>query len=361
MPISYEPARGLLEEIFADVEAELAQGIATPAPRETELFFNQIFESRTQAYREALIGCTLARIQGREIDIRLPYINQGEFAYNGRTLDERVVNPFLQSHRIPCSRGPFLSVFRRSVRFDETTRGGLKHPESYDAFLALITCLEHTDRDEQLKDFLRYLLYRFALLREASEINLSRLHRISLEQYDSFISGLLNIPSGGRIPVVLVLATFQAINEFFSLGWLIEYQGINVSDTASGAGGDITVRRGTEILMAAEVTVRPVDRTRVTAIFNTKIGPHGIEDYLFFVRPQNFSTEAKRQAAQYFAQGHEVNFIEIKNWILMCLATMGRKGRDAFNRKLFDLMSDQLMPSAMKAAWNQQIEQLVEI
>lgn len=360
MPINYDAVRSLLDETFDHVEAEMAQGVLAHSPHGAVSHFDTIFRSHTQAHREALIGCVLARIQDRNINIRLPYVNQGDLAYNGRTLDERVVNPFLQSHRIPCSRGPFLNVYRRSVRFDETTLMGIRHKEGYKALLALITFLENTGDEAELRQFLHYLLFQFALLREAAVIPLSHLQRISLDQYDSFISGLLSVPSGGRLPVVLVLAAFEAIREFFGLDWVIESQGINVSDAAARAGGDITIKRGSEILLAVEVTERPVDRSRVTATFNTKIGPHGIEDYLFFVRPETLTEEARLQASQYFAHGHEVNFIDIQNWIRMTLATMGRRGRDIFNRKLLALVGNHEMPKAIKVAWNRQIEVLLE-
>jgi hypothetical protein len=155
--------------------------------------------------------------------------------------------------------------------------------------------------------------------------------------------------------VLLVVATFNVIKEFFDLDWTIASQGINVADAASGAGGDITITSGGRIVMAVEVTERPVDRARVAATFNTKIAPAGIEDYLFFVRSSGVAPEARQQARQYFAQGHEVNFLEIKDWILMSLATMGRRGRASFNRALVGLLEAPDVPRTMKVAWNEQI------
>jgi hypothetical protein len=98
--------------------------------------------------------------------------------------------------------------------------------------------------------------------------------------------------------------------------WEIDYQGINVADAASGVGGDITITHEGKIVFAAEVTERPLERARIVATFNTKIAPNGIEDYLFFVRSETLADDARQQARQYFAQGHEVNFLEIKNWVL---------------------------------------------
>ena len=301
------------------------------------------------------MGCAIARIQDKSINIRQPYIGHGANSFNGRTLDERVINPFLHEKRIPSSCGPYLSVFRRSVQFDENTRSGVRDQRGYDAFLLLIGHLEAFLQDEDLLPFLRYFLYKFAQLRESSEIPISRLQRISLEQYDNLISGLLSTPSGGRFPVILIISTFTAIKEFFNLDWDISWQGINVADTASGVGGDITIGHSGVILMSVEVTERPVDRSRVVATFNTKIAPAGIEDYIFFTRSAEVAPEASQQARQYFAQGHEVNFVEIKNWVLMSLATIGRQGRDAFNRQLVSLLEEPDIPSALKVSWNEQI------
>lgn len=359
MPIDYDAARKLLDEVFGQAENDLLQGLPPSVDDRLRVACGELFGSRTQAYREVLLGCLIARIQDKKINIRHPYVEQGRNAFSGRSLDERVINSFLHEKRIPSSRGPYLSVFRRSVRFDETIRAGLRDKAAYSSFLGAVGYLESTSRKGELLKFLRYLLYRFAELREQATIPLSRLQRMSLTQYDGLISGLLGTPSGGRFPVLLVAATFSAIKEFFGLDWRVTYQGINVADAASGAGGDITITSAGQTLMAAEVTERPVDKSRVVATFNTKIAPTGIEDYLFFVRLSGVAPEAKQQAHQYFAQGHEVNFLEIKDWILMSLATMGKRGRATFNSILLGLLDASDIPRTLKVAWNEQVTKIV--
>lgn len=287
-------------------------------------------------------------------------MGHGEDAYNGRTLDERVVNPFLQDKRIPCSRGPFLSTFRRSVMFDELTRDGLRDRRGYDSLLALINMVASTNTDEDLKGILRYLLFRFIRLRTARDVPLARLHRISLEQYGQLLDGLLSTPSGGRFPLLLTEITFTTIKSTYSLDWTIEVQGINVADRPSGAGGDITIKRGTKVLMAAEVTERPVEKSRIIATFQTKIAPQGIEDYLFLLSEKP-DEEVMLQARQYFSQGHEVNFLSIKNWILVILATIGKTGRAIFNAVLSEKLQDADIPAALKMAWNKQVERVTSV
>jgi len=63
---------------------------------------------------------------------------------------------------------------------------------------------------------------------------------------------------------------------------------------------------------------------------------------------------------QYFAQGHEVNFLAIKEWVVMLLASMGVRGRSIFLSCILELIEDPTMPRSIKVAWNQSIAALVD-
>ena len=116
MILDYADARALLEQAF-DIPVD---GSAA-APEAFQSGAEALFRSNTQSYREVLLGCVLVRLLDPTADIRKPYMNQGDGAYNGRTLDERVVNPFLHDRLIPATRGPYLASFRRSVTFVPAT------------------------------------------------------------------------------------------------------------------------------------------------------------------------------------------------------------------------------------------------
>lgn len=364
MPIDYERAQILLQTTFSEVEADFLRGEKSEASQTIIEFCDQLFHSKTQAYREVLLGCILARLLDRTISIRQPYVNQGPSAFNGRTLDEKVVNPFLENNRIPSSQGPYLSVFRRSVEFNEATKEGLRDKSGYGAFLKVLQYAENTGSSEKLHSLLRYLLHRFLDLREQSQIELARLHRISLQQYQLLIDGLLQVPSGGRFPVLLVIATFRTIQQHFNCPWEVRFQGINVADAPSGAGGDITivsVSPEQRVLMVAEVTERAIDKNRIVTTFNSKIAPQGIADYLFLTKSAAVSPEVREQAGQYFAQGHEINFVLIRDWIYMVLATLGTRGRATFNQELLNLLVSPEVPKALKAAWNDRVSKLTTL
>jgi len=358
--IDYAKARVLLEKEFEQAERLVRESKAPRVPKKLAVGCDKIFKSSTQAFREVLVGCILARVQDRSVDIHLPYVGQGKAAFSGRTMDEKAVNPFLHDKRIPCSKGPYLNVFRRSVKFERSTREGVRDKSAFDAFLRLLDEVQAASSKRDLVHILRYVLYRFAQLREASSVPVSRLKRISLEQCRHLTSALLKTPSGGRFPVFVCVAAFSSVSEVYDLSWEVKCQGINVADAASGAGGDITVASGGQVLLAAEVTERLVDRSRLVATFNTKISPGAIEDYLFLVTDVPDAPELADQVRRYFAQGHDVNFLEITKWIVMLLATLGRKGREVFVRVLSDLIDEDGVPRYLKIAWNNCVAGIAE-
>jgi hypothetical protein len=355
--LDYDRARQILDESFSAMEAAYIEGAVPCVQPNVAQAYDLLFKSTTQAYREVLLGCILARFLDESIDIRLPYAKQGAHAYNGRTLDERVVNPFLGNEKIPCSKGPFLSVFRRSVKFDQQTRDGVRDKAAFDALLEVVRALETSDQ-AVIRTILEYHLYCFIRLREESKIEIARLRRISLEQCDFLLSRLLETKSGGRLPVFLVVATFRAIKDVFQLDWEIEFQGINVADEASQAGGDITLRQNGETILAAEITERSVDRNKVISTFDTKIAPHAIEDYLFFIKDKGQSSTAIEQAKRYFSQGHEVNFVETKNWIVTILSILGGQGRQAFVDHMLSFLDNTEIPTILKIKWNEIIHEI---
>jgi hypothetical protein len=344
-------ARKLLEDTLATVETECMQSIAPKAQDKIVEAYERVFGSRTQAYREVLLGCIIARLVNPAVDVRFPYVDLDKNAYSGRTLDERVINPFLREHRIPCSKGPFLAVFRRKVTFQAATRDGLSDKDGYDAMLTILEAVAPGSR-KLLMGLLRYHLWAFLKLRDASGICLIWLRRVSLEQIDCLISQLLKVPSGGRFPVFLAMAAFEALHAHFSLDWTVQSQGINVADKAAGATGDITIRDGQRIVLAVEVTERPVDKERCISTFDTKIAPNSVDDYLFLVGTTQQDEGALQQARKYFAQGHDVNFLDVESWITRVMSLTGPDGRSVFIRQMITYLDCLDVPARLKMAWN---------
>ena len=358
MPIDYEKARKLLFQLFSQAEQAFQDGHVPEVPKSIAQATDTLFSSSTQSYREVLLGCGLARILDSSINLRHPYVNQGADAFNGRTLDERVVNPFLQDRMIPCSKGPYLASFRRNVKFIPETARGLRDKAGYAALLTFLDALEKANKAES-KSLMLHLLFRFVGMRNASRVPLAKISRLSLDQYDALLTDLLRAQSGGLIPVLLVIAMLRTIKSCFNLDWEIVFQGINVSDKASGAGGDITVTCAGEIVLAIEVTERPIEKSRVISTFNTKVIHAGIQDYLFVYSNATPSEDARKAAGTYFSQGHEINFVQVREWILNNLATIGLKCRSTFTKEVLTLLDGREVPASLKLVWNDTVRKLV--
>jgi hypothetical protein len=350
----------ILKRTFLKAEHGFLTDRAPQVPIEIQQACDIVFASKTQAFREVLLGCLLTRICDKNKDIRLPYVDLGPNAFSGRSLDEQVVNPFLHEKKIPSTRGPYLSVFRRQVKFNETTKAGLRDKRGYDAFLRLLRIIERIADQKRLLRILEYVLYRFILVREQAKIELVKLERISLTQFDHLIDGLLRKPSGGFFPFLLVLAMAETVVHRFSLHWQIQYQGINVADRASGVGGDITIRSQDKPLLTIEVTERPVDAPRVQATFKDKIAAGGLTDYVFMVHLHKIGEASKKQAEKYFVHGYDVNFVDIQKWLTNTLVTVGASGRKYFQERIIHHLSSQQVQKALKLAWNEVIEDLTD-
>lgn len=357
--LDYEAASEVLRQEFAQAESDVANGNFPDVPAPYKAAVQTLFDSSTQSFREVALGCALARLLAPGLDITLPYANQGPTAFNGRTLDEKAVNPFLHDRQVPASKGPYLATFRRSVKFDATTREGVRDKLGYDAFLLVLANLRDAKSDGEIKRLLSLMLIGFVNLRDASLVPLAKINRLNLDQYDALFEELLKTKSGGLIPVLLTVAMFQTIKDCYKLdAWKIEWQGINVADKASGAGGDISIFENGTLLFAIEVTERPIDKSRVVSTFNTKISPAGIGDYIFVFTGTSPAKDAREAATQFFGQGHDVNFVDIKPWLLNNLATMGGPCRTKFTRNFLALMDTRDVPAVLKVKWNDLVKKL---
>lgn len=359
MPVmDYSEARRVLNETFSETLQQCS-------PRTIELLekyndvLDVIFGSKTQSYREVLLGCALIHITNPTVNIRLPYVKQGPTAFNGRTLDEQVINPFLMSKQIPCSKGPYLATFRRNVKLDESTRSGLRDQHGYDAMLIVLEAIEGLDTENDKKSFLSCLLKRFIILREKSNIQLSGIVRMSVEQYQAFLNTLLHNQSGGLLPMLVTIAIFQTINDQYSCGWDITYQGINSSDGATGAPGDITIFSNGQIVKAIEVTERPISETRVVTTFNTKIAINNVKDYLFVYTAAVPEENAYNVTKVYFAQGYDINFIKLSNFVLSIFIVGNIETRQRFTDHMLSLLQQDNVPATVKTAWNDSLQEVI--
>ena len=359
MVINYQQATGLLNHAYEKAARELSSACSQYiADHKTEL--NAIFSSKTQSYREALLGCAVAKYQDMNCNIRHPYVKQGENAFNGRSLDEKVINPFLVSKQIPCSKGPYLATFRRNVTFSSDTREGLRDKEGFDALLSLLTTLESMKDKDSIETIIIVLLKYFIDIRENAIVRLIPIRRFHIDQYRSLLNKLLSKPSGGLIPMLLTDEIFFTINHCMKAGWTIDRQEINEADRATGAPGDITIYKDKKIIKAIEVTERIISKARLDSTFSTKITVNNVAEYLFVYTNGTPSEEARERAKLYFAQGYNINFISIIDLTIHILSIGDEVFRTLYNDRLFELFNAEDVNATIKVAWNETLTEIMQ-
>jgi hypothetical protein len=360
MQVIYENAREILLDLFSRTETGVGENVDRLLYDYAEQL-DVVFGSRTQSYREVLLGCALVHLMCPAINIRLPYIKHGEGSFNGRTLDETVINPFFQEQLIPCSKGPYLATFRRNVKLTPETAEGLRDKIGYSAMLKLLEAIECCSTEAESENIVMCLLKRFIALRDASRIPLARLSRLSVCEYSGFLKTLLQKQSGGLIPVLLTVAFFQTLNEHYKLEWEISWQGINVADNATGVEGDVIVRRHGMATLAIEVTERPIDKRRVRSTFNTKIIHSDVREYLFIytnAKPDDTALEASKNL---FSQGYDINFVNIVDFIINNFYAMPSAARDVWADKMLVLLDSVEVSASIKIMWNGCVKSFLRI
>ena len=358
--MNYQEAKDLLISLYQQVSESMDPEVKRALTDNSEAL-DIIFSSKTQSYREVLLGCALIHLMQPDVNIRLPYINHGEGSFNGRSLDEYAVNPFLQEQLFPCSKGPYLAAFRRSVKLLPETADGLRDKAGYAAMMDLLSVIESCDTGKKTATILMCLLQCFITLRNESQIPLTRVGRFSIEQYGQLLSELLRYQSGGLLPVLITVAFFQTLAEHYSLLWDISWQGINVADNVTGAEGDVTIKNDGITASAVEVTERPLDHRRVISTFNTKIINKDVKDYLFIYTNTEPDESARQTARNLFSQGYEINFVNVIEMILSNFLVLPASARVIFTTNMISLLESRDVPASVKIKWNESVKAVLHI
>ncbi|MDR1113439.1 MAG: restriction endonuclease, SacI family [Bacteroidales bacterium] len=359
-PIDYQAAKDLLFSLYQRVSDNIDINVQKDLT-DNASDLDTIFNSKTQSYREVLLGCALIHLIDSTVNVRLPYINHGDGSFNGRSLDEYSVNPFLQEQLFPCSKGPYLAAFRRSVKLVPETAEGLRDKAGYSAMMNLLSVVEQCDTTQKTESFLMCLLHRFIILRNDSIIPLARISRFSIEQYRQLFTELVHYKSGGLLPVLITVAFFQTMAERYSLAWDISWQGINVADSATGAEGDVTIREDGITLLAIEITERPLDHRRIESTFNTKIILNDVKEYLFIYTNTEPDESARRAAKTLFSRGYEINFASIVELIVNNFLVLPSNARETFTNKMLSLLDSRDVSAAIKVKWNESVKSVLQI
>jgi hypothetical protein len=102
-----------------------------------------------------------------------------------------------------------------------------------------------------------------------------------------------------------------------------------------------------------------VDAARVRATFAVKIAPSGLTEFVFGIHSQRLDPEASQLVERYFAQGYDVNFVDIQEWLFNNLGAVGVRGRQLFQEGIRHPLGGVGIPKALKQFWSEKIGKLV--
>jgi hypothetical protein len=218
--------------------------------------------------------------------------------------------------------------------------------------------LESCETEKQTEAFVTGILSRFITLRDASRIPLARINRFSVEQYRLLLEEMVSTRSGGLFPLLAVVALYRALVGKYAQECDVDYQGINVADSATGAKGDVTIREGNRILLAIEVTERAIDQWRVVSTYNSKIALEGINAYLFVYTNVKPDESARQVAKTLFSQGYDVKFVNLVDMAINAFLMTTADVRESFSFNMLELLDAKEVPGTLKISWNEAVKRI---
>ncbi|MEQ2007615.1 MAG: DNA methyltransferase [Limisphaerales bacterium] len=199
-----------------------------------------------------LMACMLARVHRPEVDPRKPYTKiKSDDSFSGRTYDEQFIGDFITRHNLPCnSTTAFLTPTLRNMDQTLTTKVVLVGRPAVMYQNALLVLADvHAERlsaSDVLDEIIRLLLIERDAQQARLKTLLSGVGRVtdalplSSEDTVSLIAQHLQCKGSSRLPVLIVAAAYEAVQEKLGERVLL-LTGHNAADEQTGAVGDVQI------------------------------------------------------------------------------------------------------------------------
>lgn len=199
-----------------------------------------------------LMACMLAKVHRPAVDPRKPYTKiKSAGSFSGRTYDEQFIGEFITRHNLPCnSTTAFLTPTLRNMDQTLTTSVVLVGRPAVMYQNALLVLADvHAKRlsaSDALDEIIRLLLIDRNAQQARLKLLLSGVARVadalplSSEDTVSLIAQHLRLKGASRLPVLIVAAAYEAVQE--KLGErVLGLTGHNAADEQTGSVGDVQI------------------------------------------------------------------------------------------------------------------------
>lgn len=199
-----------------------------------------------------LMSCMLAKVHRPDVDPRKPYTKiKSADSFSGRTYDEQFIGEFITRHNLPCnSTTAFLTPTLRNMDQKLTTKVVLVGRPALMYQNALLVLDDVHAKRLSASDVLDEIVRLMLVERDAQQARLKTLLSgvgrvadalpLSSEDTVSLIAQHLRCKGSSRLPVLIVAAAYEAVQEKLGERVLL-LTGHNAADEQTGAIGDVQI------------------------------------------------------------------------------------------------------------------------
>lgn len=325
-----------------------------------------------KAVLTVLITSLCHKIIDPKQDIRLHQSNLKN-GYSGRTLDTRVITPFMKEKRFPAmvESGWLTRSFEQNSPYDLKYRGKVSPPKLKQAFLGAVDYIEK--HHASAENYLIYLFQNLILLRENNAVEITRIENKSLFSIKQIIQMLeehfdkSSIVGTSRLPVLAIYSVYECMIlevKRFEAKKLLPLGSHTSADYRSGDIGDIEIVDEEEIpFEGVEIKYgKPITAQMVIDAYD-KFKKYPTNRYYLLSTAQSGEEELKKITMEIEKISEEHGCQVIVNGIFDTLKYYLRllENADQFLRKYGDNLSkDMVIKAEQKRLWNEIIQKNIK-
>ena len=301
---------------------------------------DRLINSKIQSIRYAV----LTQILGKMADERRGILNlqlgneNSSDAWDARSFCTAVIVPWVGENQnvLGTSPDPYVNNPLRRPRLDEGAHQ-LRDKDEWDALVAFLSPLDSASRKDLETAFIR-CLKSVARRLSSQSFTYPIPARVSMSQMHRALEIFLSDSSGGLRPLAVTAAMMTVLGRAFSIFAGVKSQGINESDSSTGALGDITcLDQNEKTIMVVEVKERALTLADIRASTRKARSSGDPLSDLLFAAPKmrkDQQDEIRGDFESAWASGLNINQVDILDLATSTFVLLPEEWRPKFMREI---------------------------
>ena len=276
-----------------------------------------------------LMSGLVAKMENPTINLRKPTTSLGgDDAYEGRGIDERIIEPYILKYQLPCNATTaFLTPSFRTINrpISREMFANSRPPEPY---YLMMDVLEYVELyPEKAESVLLEIIRNLIDIKEENQLKIqaqleiiksgSEISTLSSEEIVTLVVQHLHCKHSSRLPVLIVAAAYMSVSDLIGekARRLLSHQ---AADKQTGALGDVEIILTSEenLVTCYEMKCKSVQKTDIDKSIS-KISTHEchIDNYIFITTETIEKNVADYAAGLYRESGVEVVVLDCIGFI----------------------------------------------